>query len=193
VVNAAVSGSIALVVALLCTRPFIGFLVRHQYGQFIHDDLVHHHVKRGKPTMGGVVVIAAVLVGYLGSHLVLLAMDAAGMGGLTSGGVSPSGLLVLFLLTGLGLVGFLDDWTKIRRERSLGLTSRQKLAGQSVVTVLFALGRCCCATRTAGRPRPPPSPSCATPHSTWASRGRPWAGSCSPCGPTSSSPVPPTG
>lgn len=139
-VNAAVSGSIALVVALLCTRPFIGFLVRHQYGQFIHDDLVHHHVKRGKPTMGGVVVIAAVLVGYLGSHLVLLAMDAAGMGGLTSGGVSPSGLLVLFLLTGLGLVGFLDDWTKIRRERSLGLTSRQKLAGQSVVTVLFALG-----------------------------------------------------
>ena len=138
-VNVMLAGALAMAVTLLGTRPFIRFLVRRRYGQFIHDDLVHHHVKRGKPTMGGVVIIGAVLVGYVGSHLLMMVIGP--LGALTAGdtGFTLSALLVLFLLVGLGLVGFLDDWTKIRRERSLGLTSRQKLAGQTLVTIVFAL------------------------------------------------------
>jgi phospho-N-acetylmuramoyl-pentapeptide-transferase len=61
------------------------------------------------------------------------------MVGLTHSPFSLSALLVLFLLLGLGLVGFLDDYTKISRERSLGLTSKQKLVGQGLITLVFAL------------------------------------------------------
>lgn len=137
-VNVMLAGGVALLVALLGTPLFIRFLTRRGYGQPIHDDLTLHHVKRGKPTMGGAVIIVATLVGYLGSHLVLLGADVGGPGRVTGGRISVGALLVLFLLLGLGLIGFLDDYTKIRQERSLGLTSRQKLLGQSLVTVVFA-------------------------------------------------------
>ncbi len=139
-INVLLAGGLSMAVALLCTKPFIAFLVRRRYGQFIHDDLTHHHVKRGKPTMGGAVIIAAVFVGYFGSHALLLLLTTTGVLKVIHNGISLSALLVLFLLAGLGLVGFLDDYTKIRRERSLGLTGRQKLMGQTLVTVVFALG-----------------------------------------------------
>jgi phospho-N-acetylmuramoyl-pentapeptide-transferase len=138
VLNVMLAGGSAMLLALLGTPLFIRFLVRRGYGQPIHDDLVLHHVKRGKPTMGGTVIIAATLVGYLGSHAVLAAVDAGGLAGVTRDPVSVSAVLVLFLLLGLGLVGFLDDVIKIRAERSLGLRSWQKLAGQAAVTVVFA-------------------------------------------------------
>jgi phospho-N-acetylmuramoyl-pentapeptide-transferase len=48
-------------------------------------------------------------------------------------------MLVLFLMTGLGLVGFIDDFTKIRKQRSLGLTKTAKFAGQAVVAVAFGV------------------------------------------------------
>ena len=50
-----------------------------------------------------------------------------------------SGLLVLLLMTGLGIVGFLDDFLKISKQRSLGLTARAKLAGQGIVGIVFAV------------------------------------------------------
>lgn len=137
-VNVMLAGALAGLVALLGTPLFVRFLVRRGFGQPIHDDLTLHHVKRGKPTMGGAVIIGAALTGYAGSHLLLLVLHATGVTSRSPGGFSVGALLVLFLLVGLGLVGFLDDYTKIRNERSLGLTSRQKLAGQAVVTVAFA-------------------------------------------------------
>ncbi len=136
--NVMLAGGTAMLVALLGTPLFIRFLVRRGYGQPIHDDLVLHHVKRGKPTMGGAVIIAATLVGYLSSHAILVAVDAGGLAGVTRDPVSVGAVLVLFLLVGLGVVGFLDDFIKIRAERSLGLRSWQKLAGQTLVTVIFA-------------------------------------------------------
>jgi phospho-N-acetylmuramoyl-pentapeptide-transferase len=138
-VNVLVAGVISMVVALLVTPLFIRFLVRRSYGQFIRDDLTLHHYKRGKPTMGGAVIIGATIAGYLGSHLLLVVLDASGVVEVSRSRFSLSALLVLFLLVGLGVVGFLDDYTKISRQRSLGLTSRQKLAGQTLVTVVFAL------------------------------------------------------
>jgi len=138
VVNVMLSGGIVLLVALLGTPLFIRVLVRYRYGQIIRDDLVHHQMKRGKPTMGGVVIIGAAVLGYFGSYAVLLLINSAGR--LQAGpGPAPGGLLVLFLLLGLGLIGFLDDYVKVRKARSLRLTSRQKLLGQALVTVVFAL------------------------------------------------------
>ena len=105
-----ISAVVALVIGLLGTPAYIKFLVRRGYGQFIRDDgPTSHHTKRGTPTMGGTVIIAATLIGYFAAHA------------LTVWQVSASGLLVLFLMAGLGLVGFLDDYIKISRQRSLGL------------------------------------------------------------------------
>src|SRR5215203_4021194 len=99
-VNVLLAGGIPMAVALLCTKPFIAFLVRRRYGQFIHDDLVHHRVKRGKPTMGGAVIIGAAFVGYFGSHLILLGLSATGVLRVIHSRISLSALLVLFLLAG---------------------------------------------------------------------------------------------
>ncbi|HEY5848447.1 MAG TPA: phospho-N-acetylmuramoyl-pentapeptide-transferase [Microlunatus sp.] len=122
------AGSIALLGTLLGTRLAIRVLVRRGYGQLIRDDgPTSHHVKRGTPTMGGLVIIATVLVAYFGAHLIVLTPPSA------------SGLLILFLFVGLGAVGFLDDYIKIRNQRSLGLRSKAKIAGQSIVAIAFAL------------------------------------------------------
>ncbi|WP_265444372.1 phospho-N-acetylmuramoyl-pentapeptide-transferase [Flexivirga meconopsidis] len=123
-----IGASIALVIGLVGTRWFIGFVVRHGYGQFVRDDgPTSHHTKRGTPTMGGAIIIAGSVLGYGIAHLIT--WDAP----------TASGLLVLFLMVGLGLVGFLDDWTKISRQRSLGLRSWEKLIGQTLVAVIFAV------------------------------------------------------
>jgi phospho-N-acetylmuramoyl-pentapeptide-transferase len=139
VVNILLAGAISLVASLLATPLLVRFLARRGYGQFIRDDLTQHHYKRGKPTMGGLVIIGAALAGYFGSHLALVAVSAGDVAAVSPGRVSLSALLVLLLLVGMGLVGFLDDYTKISKARSLGLTSRQKLVGQTLVTVCFAV------------------------------------------------------
>ena len=77
--------------------------------------------------MGGIVIIIASLLGYVGGHL------------FTDDPMTASGVLVLFLMTGLGLVGFVDDFIKLFMRRSLGLRSGAKLAGQAIVGVIFAL------------------------------------------------------
>jgi phospho-N-acetylmuramoyl-pentapeptide-transferase len=122
------AGTIALLGTLLGTRLAIRVLVRKGYGQLIRDDgPTSHHTKRGTPTMGGLVIISAVLLAYLASHLITWTSPSA------------SALLILFLFTGLGVVGFLDDFIKISKQRSLGLRSKAKIAGQSLVAVAFAL------------------------------------------------------
>jgi phospho-N-acetylmuramoyl-pentapeptide-transferase len=128
VISVLVAGGVAMVVALLATPLFINFLVAKQYGQFIRQDgPTAHYTKRGTPTMGGVVIIGATLIGF-------------GVAALVTGNLpSASALLVLFLMTGLGLVGFLDDFIKISRQRSLGLSARWKIVGQGFVGITFAV------------------------------------------------------
>ena len=121
------AGALALVFTLLGTRVAIRILVSKGYGQLIRDDgPTTHHTKRGTPTMGGLVIIVSVVLAYLLAKLV------------TEDVPSWSALLLLFLLVGLGTVGFLDDYIKIAKQRSLGLRSKAKMAGQTVVAVVFA-------------------------------------------------------
>jgi hypothetical protein len=70
--------------------------------------------------MGGAVFVIAALIGYVVAHAA------------TDDPLTPSGVLVLLMMTGLALVGFIDDFLKIFRQTSLGLRSRAKLAGQVV-------------------------------------------------------------
>ncbi|RZT26648.1 phospho-N-acetylmuramoyl-pentapeptide-transferase [Kribbella sp. VKM Ac-2569] len=121
-------GAVAMVLTLLGTRYAIRWLAKHGYGQEIRDDgLKSHQVKRGTPTMGGTVFIAATIVGYFAAKLFTMTPPSA------------SAVLVLFLFAGMGAVGFLDDFIKIFRQRSLGLRSKAKLAGQTIVAVIFAV------------------------------------------------------
>ena len=118
----------ALVVSLFGTPVAIRMFIRRGYGQLIRDDgPTSHHTKRGTPTMGGAVIIIATLLGYGVAHLSTLRPPT----------VSAS--LVLFLMSGLGLVGFVDDFIKISKQRSLGLRSGAKLGGQTFVAVAFSL------------------------------------------------------
>ncbi len=123
-----IASVLSLVVALLGTPMFIRYLVKQGYGQFIRDDgPTSHHTKRGTPTMGGAVIILATVIAYALAHVV------------TWHPPTVSGLLVLFLMVGLGAVGFADDYIKISKQRSLGLRSGQKLIGQTAVGVIFAI------------------------------------------------------
>jgi phospho-N-acetylmuramoyl-pentapeptide-transferase len=123
-----VAALVALIVSLVGTPFAIRIFQRRGYGQLIRDDgPTTHHTKRGTPTMGGAVIIAATLTGYGAAHLVFLS------------GFTASGLLILMLMSGLGVVGFVDDFIKISKQRSLGLTTAAKFAGQAVVAIAFAV------------------------------------------------------
>ena len=119
-------GSLALLFTLLGTRVAIRILVAKSYGQLIRDDgPTTHHTKRGTPTMGGLVIIVSVVFAYFAAKLI------------TQDAPSASALLLLFLFVGLGTVGFLDDYIKIAKQRSLGLRSKAKFVGQTLVAVIF--------------------------------------------------------
>ena len=121
-----ISGLTAFLLSFFLTPLFIKFLSKRGYGQQIRDDgPKSHHVKHGTPTMGGVVLIFATIIGYLVSHLI------------TEVPVTVSAILVLGLIVGLGLIGFLDDWLKVFKQRSLGLLAREKIFGQSLVAGIF--------------------------------------------------------
>ena len=122
------AGALAFFFAFFGTPAAIKVLVRRGYGQFIRDDgPTSHHTKRGTPTMGGTVIILAVVASYFITHLI------------TQRSVTVSALLVLGLMTGLGAVGFLDDWLKVSKQRSLGLRARTKMTAQSIVALGFAV------------------------------------------------------
>ena len=118
----------ALILSLVGTPVVIRFFTRRGYGQEIREDGPKSHlVKRGTPTMGGVVIVLATVVAYFLAKLVTLKAP------------TPSALLVLLLMAGMGIVGFVDDYIKIRNRRSLGLRAKAKLIGQWTVTIAFAL------------------------------------------------------
>ena len=122
------AGAFSLVLSLLGTPVFIRYLVRHEYGQFIRQDgPTAHYTKRGTPTMGGVVIIGATVLGWLAALAV------------TGRVPGVSALLVLFLMVGLGVIGFFDDYIKISRQRSLGLRPLWKFAGQGAVGITFSI------------------------------------------------------
>ena len=112
--------SFALTV-LLCPI-FIPILHRMKFGQFIREEGPESHLKKaGTPTMGGIVMLAAFTVSSLAYML------------------NESQIFPVILLTvGFGFIGFLDDFIKLAKKRSLGLRAWQKLGLQIVLTGYFA-------------------------------------------------------
>jgi len=122
------SAGMAFLVALAGTPVLIRWLRAHGIGQQIREDGPEGHVtKAGTPTMGGVMIVGAAFLGYGFGHLRRATV------------FTRSGMLVLFAVMASGLVGLVDDWLKVSRQQSLGLTKRGKFAGQLAVAIGFAL------------------------------------------------------
>jgi phospho-N-acetylmuramoyl-pentapeptide-transferase len=122
------ASAVGFVVALVGTPGLIRWLRAHGIGQPIREDGPQgHFTKTGTPTMGGIIIVAGGVLGYLVAHL-------------QDGTIFTwAGILTVMAITGAGFVGLLDDWIKVKRARNLGLTKRTKFAGLLVVAGLFAV------------------------------------------------------
>ncbi len=121
------SGGVAFWLAILGTPLLMRWLKRREIGQHIREDgPASHSAKAGTPTMGGLAIVGAVVVGYVVGHLG------------TEVRFSRTGYLIIMAVVLFGVIGFLDDWIKVRHKRSLGLNKRGKLIAQIGVSVLFA-------------------------------------------------------
>jgi phospho-N-acetylmuramoyl-pentapeptide-transferase len=122
-----IAAAVGLLVSLLGTPFAIRVFRLRGWGQRIREDGPHTHLeKMGTPTMGGTVIIAGIVAAYLATRLLFT-------------GVTAAGLAVLFATLGLGIVGFVDDYIKVSRRRSLGLSKTAKVTGQALIAVAFAI------------------------------------------------------
>lgn len=114
---------ISFVITLILGPIIIPMLKKFKIGQNVRDDGPKSHlVKSGTPTMGGIIMLAALLITTL-----------------TSGMLNSDMYILLISTFGFGLIGFIDDYMKIKNKRSLGLKPYQKLIGQIILAVLLAI------------------------------------------------------
>ncbi len=123
---------LAAMVGLLVTLGGTPFAIRlfraRGYGQLIKDNVSEipaQAEKHGTPTAGGTMILAGIVAGYLVSHV--------------ESDFSRAGILVVGLLLGMGVIGFIDDYMKFRHQRSLGMNKTGKVTGQLLVSVAFGL------------------------------------------------------
>ncbi len=128
-----IAGTAALLICIFLSPKFIEFFHNREFGQFIREDgPAAHHVKAGTPTMGGVIIFTAISIPFL----MLSDYDWRSVG-------------VFGAAVGCALLGFFDDYIKIVRRRSLGISGRMKLG----VLVLISIGLWWVATNKAGQPQ----------------------------------------
>lgn len=115
---------IALIMTVALMPVFIPLLKRMKFGQSIREEGPESHLKKtGTPTMGGLVFLISIIV----TVLIVAAFN---------GVLTTQVVILLIVLFGYGLIGFLDDFIKVVLKRNLGLTSLQKLLAQIVIAVL---------------------------------------------------------
>jgi len=138
-----VAAVVAFFVTVAATPIAIRLFIRLKTGQPIREIGPRTHMsKKGTPTMGGVVFILATVIAYVAGHFALAAIPerqvtvngvtyTAPLG--TPTGVTATGVVLLGLLVGLGALGFIDDFLKLRKKNSAGLAGRWKVVGQTVI------------------------------------------------------------
>lgn len=113
---------IAFLISVILGPFIIPFLRRLKVGQTVRDDGPKTHLKKsGTPTMGGLLILLAIVV-----TSIFYVKDY------------PKIVPILFLTLGCGLIGFIDDYIKVVLKRSMGLRAWQKMLGQFAVTGVFA-------------------------------------------------------
>lgn len=123
---------VSLLVTIAGTPMLIHLVHRLHYGQYIRQDGPKSHlIKRGTPTMGGVAIVLAIVLGWGASALYRY---------VRSGAVpSLSAMLVLFAMLSMGLLGFIDDFAKVRKKQNLGLSVHAKFIGQFIFATIYAV------------------------------------------------------
>jgi len=124
------AGAFATMFSLIGTPLLINLLRKRGIAQAIREstediNYPEHGSKRGTPSMGGVAIVGSVVLAYFLAHLVL------------GQPVTASGLLAIYLMLALSLVGLADDYLKIFKQRSTGIRARTKLLGQAVAALSF--------------------------------------------------------
>lgn len=116
---------VSFLITVILSPVFIPFLRRLKFGQSIREEGPKSHQKKtGTPTMGGLMILLSIVV----TTIVMTQKFSS---------LTVETFLLLFVTLGFGLLGFMDDFIKVVMKRNLGLTSRQKLLGQIVVSVIF--------------------------------------------------------
>lgn len=132
-----VATAVAFLVSLLGTPWAIRGFARLRAGQPIRTDGPRSHLpKQGTPTMGGVVFIVATLAAYVAGHITLTTLPPEQIAQV---GPTMTALVLLGLFVFCGAIGFIDDFLKVRKRNSLGLSERSKLVGQLLVGVAFGV------------------------------------------------------
>lgn len=120
--NVAVPVLVSFAISVIACPIFIPFLKRLKFGQFVRDDGPQSHLKKqGTPTMGGIIILLAIVITSLPY-------------------MKPNNEIIpiLFATVGFGIIGFLDDYLKVVMKRSMGLRAWQKMLGQIIMTAVFA-------------------------------------------------------
>lgn len=122
--NALVLGFVVSLVVGLALGPLVIKKLKefHARQEEREEGPESHKYKAGTPTMGGILILFALTVSVF-----------------LFNGAEPSKLMALFLTLGNGLIGFADDSIKAVKKRNLGLTAKQKLAGQAVISAIFCI------------------------------------------------------
>jgi phospho-N-acetylmuramoyl-pentapeptide-transferase len=132
-----IAAALGVLLSIFLTPIAMRVLRRRGIGQFIQEDIQGQHGhKQGTPTMGGLVFVMAAVIGWFLAHFQLWTPET----GLTFS-IRPFGVggwLAVLALTGMALVGLLDDWVKYTQQRSLGLSKVAKFGGQLAIAALFA-------------------------------------------------------
>lgn len=125
-ISVLISGALAMLIALGGTPLVIAYFRARGLSQSIRDDVqVDHTAKVGTPTMGGMAIVPAAVIGFAIAHATDLRF-------------TPAGGLMVFVFVAMAAVGFIDDFIKVRMRRSLGLSKTAKFVGQATVAVVFA-------------------------------------------------------
>jgi phospho-N-acetylmuramoyl-pentapeptide-transferase len=121
-VEVLLAGVLAMVISILAGPKFIDFLRKNEFGQQIREEGPKGHVvKQGTPAMGGLLIMISMAVPFL----------------IFSDRTVPA-VTAFFVTLGCAAIGFVDDWTKVSRRRSLGLSGRWKLLWLGAITVVVA-------------------------------------------------------
>jgi len=114
----------ATVCTIILGMVSIPLLKKHKARQAIREEgPKSHRVKAGTPTMGGLFLILSGVIVILGNGL-----------------IDKTVLWLLFVMIGHGILGFLDDFIKAEKKRNLGLTAKQKIMGQLILSIIFCFG-----------------------------------------------------
>lgn len=121
-----VSGLVSLLLTLIASIPFIDYLKKHMYGQYIREEAPERHNKKaGTPTMGGIIIVLPALIGAV----ISLIMNQS---------TTLPAFIVLLTFALFTFIGFKDDFSKINKKTNKGLSAWQKLLLQIVIAAIPA-------------------------------------------------------